>query len=157
MFKPPRATAARAIPPLIQVAIVGCPVLESLARNPGANLSIARDCRTLGPPRTLPKADDKIAPNIPGTISQAPNKAIADQVPTPRLANPSKLTLFVIDNNIGINRYISVPEATARIVPFGIDFLGSFKSPLIPIPAVNPVTAGKNTANTYQNPFGAVL
>lgn len=33
-------------------------------------------------------------------------------------------------------------------VPKGIDFLGFFKSPLMAIPAVKPVTAGKNTANT---------
>jgi len=41
------------------------------------------------------------------------------------------------------------------MVPFGIDFFESFRSPLIPIPAVNPVTAGKNTAKTNQNPSGA--
>ena len=32
---------------------------------------------------------------------------------------------------------------------------GSLRSPLIPIPAVNPVTAGQNTAKTNQNPSGA--
>ena len=44
----------------------------------------------------------------------------------------------------------------AERVPSGIDFLEFFKSPLIAIPAVKPVTAGKNTANTYQKPAGAV-
>ena len=33
-------------------------------------------------------------------------------------------------------------------VPTGIAFLGSFRSPLIAIPAVKPVTAGKKMANT---------
>ena len=36
----------------------------------------------------------------------------------------------------------------AKIVPLGIDFFGSFKSPDIETPASKPVTAGKNTANS---------
>ena len=40
------------------------------------------------------------------------------------------------------------PVAIAARVPIGIDFFGSFRSPLMAIPAVNPVTAGKKTANT---------
>ncbi len=34
----------------------------------------------------------------------------------------------------------------AQSVPFGIDFFGSFKSPDMATPAVNPVTAGKKIA-----------
>jgi len=60
--------------------------------------------------------------------------------------------------NLGLGMTLLVVlVATARIVPRGIDFRGSLRSPLIPIPAVNPVTAGKKTAKTYQNPCGAVL
>ena len=40
-------------------------------------------------------------------------------------------------------------------MPRGIDFAGSFRSPDIPSPERIPVTAGKNTANTGQNPSGA--
>ena len=39
----------------------------------------------------------------------------------------------------------------AHIVPLGMSFLGSFRSPDMATPAVNPVTAGKNTANTTSN------
>lgn len=39
----------------------------------------------------------------------------------------------------------------AAKVPMGIDCFGSFKSPLMAIPAVNPVTAGKKMANTISN------
>ena len=38
----------------------------------------------------------------------------------------------------------------AMKVPFGIAMAGSFRSPLMLAPAVIPVTAGKNTANTVQ-------
>ncbi len=44
--------------------------------------------------------------------------------------------------------YTKKPTAIAAMVPVGIDFLGSSKSPLIAIPAVKPVTAGKKTAKT---------
>ena len=44
--------------------------------------------------------------------------------------------------------YTTKPTPIAHSVPEGIDFLGSFKSPLIAIPAVKPVTAGKNMAKT---------
>ena len=44
--------------------------------------------------------------------------------------------------------YTKKPTAIAAMVPLGIDFLGSFRSPLIAIPAVKPVTAGKNIAKT---------
>ena len=37
------------------------------------------------------------------------------------------------------------PTKMANIVPTGIDFLGSFKSPDMATPAVKPVTAGKKT------------
>ena len=44
---------------------------------------------------------------------------------------------------------------TAASVPRGMDVPGSFRSPDIPTPERMPVTAGKNTANTGQNPKGA--
>ena len=40
------------------------------------------------------------------------------------------------------------PTPIADKVPNGIEYFGSFKSPLMAIPAVNPVTAGKNIAKT---------
>ena len=38
----------------------------------------------------------------------------------------------------------------AEMVPIGIALFGSFRSPDIAIPAVKPVTAGKNMANTVS-------
>ena len=52
--------------PVIQVAMVGCPVLLSLPRNFGARPSMANACNTRGPPSALPKALDRMAPHIPG-------------------------------------------------------------------------------------------
>src|SRR5680860_771853 len=42
--------------------------------------------------------------------------------------------------------YTMKPTEIAAIVPRGIDFFGSYKSPDMAIPAVKPVTAGKKTA-----------
>lgn len=46
--------------------------------------------------------------------------------------------------------YDAVVNKIARIVPFGIAFCGSFKSPDILAPANIPVAAGKNTENTLK-------
>ena len=47
---------------------------------------------------------------------------------------------------IAIDTYTTKPTTIAAIVPLGIDFLGSRKSPDIAMPAVKPVTAGKRIA-----------
>ena len=53
-------------------------------------------------------------------------------------------------NFIATAKYTHIPTAVAKIVPFGIDFFGSFKSPDNPSPAAKPVNAGKIIANTTQ-------
>ena len=50
-------------------------------------------------------------------------------------------------------RYTIKPVAMDNIVPLGMDFFGSFRSPDIATPAVNPVTAGKNIANRLNHPL----
>ena len=44
-----------------------------------------------------------------------------------------------------------MPVNEANIVPLGIDFLGFFKSPDNPRPAVIPVNAGNIIAKTAKN------
>ena len=46
--------------------------------------------------------------------------------------------------------YTINPAAMASVVPQGIDFLGSFRSPDIATPAVKPVTAGKKMPNKVE-------
>ena len=46
--------------------------------------------------------------------------------------------------------YITIPVKVAASVPIGIDFLGSFRSPDKPTPAVIPVKAGKQIAKTLK-------
>jgi len=60
-------------------------------------------------------------------------------------ANVSALTVY--DKKKTRKIYTTSPVTIARIVPLGIDFFGSFKSPDIETPASNPVTAGKNIPN----------
>ncbi len=43
-----------------------------------------------------------------------------------------------------------IPASVAVVVPIGIDFPGSFKSPDKPTPAVIPVKAGKIIAKTIK-------
>ena len=52
-----------------------------------------------------------------------------------------------------IPRYIINVIPIAKKVPFGSDFPGSLRLPLIPTPASIPHTAGKNVVKAAQNPI----
>ncbi len=52
------------------------------------------------------------------------------------------------DNLITIKIYITIPVIVAEMTPRGMDLLGLARSPDKPTPAVIPVNAGKQIANT---------
>ena len=85
------------------MAIVGWPVFETRARKDGARPSAASACSTRGPPSTLPKAEDRMAPQSPGKTSQAPKTATLVQI-TPGIASSSGVTFPLIARKIGTTR-----------------------------------------------------
>ena len=62
----PNEKDAMAMIPLIHVAMVGCPDLDNFPRNFGISPSIDNACKILGPPKILPKAEERTAPQTAG-------------------------------------------------------------------------------------------
>ena len=69
----------------------------------GVSPSRESDWSTRGPPRALPKADERMAPQTPGKTSHAPRTAILTQM-IPGSASSSGVTLAVMASSTGMVR-----------------------------------------------------